>query len=163
MHSGIPPTLKDVAQTPGIIISAEPTSPPTIVPDTDGTSTRPSKGGIAYPFSLKVDGQGGHRANASMVTLQSVNIMTPPAVEESKQLGEEEPVVTSSSETHVAQPASGQFSTDAPGAGLFSGQWIPATPAAVEVETPALERPGVERFETAYEDLSAITGAEKKM
>lgn len=190
-NSGLPPQMINAVQTPGIIVSDEPTSPPTVVPDTNGTSTRPSKGGIAYPFSLKIDGQG-HRANASTVTLQSVAIMTPPAVEDSKQLGDRSmhpAVVDGSSELddmvltpaavheskqlgdglptpHIEAdpilPTVGRHSTDAPGAGLFSGQWVPATPASEEAETPALERPGVERFETAYEDLSALTGANKK-
>jgi hypothetical protein len=97
-----------------------------------------------------------------MVTLQSVNIMTPPAVEESKQLGDAASAMPVSSEADTAQLSSGQFSTDAPGAGLFSGQWVPATPAAEQVETPALERPGVERFETAYEDLSTLSNANKR-
>lgn len=60
------------------------------------------------------------------------------------------------------RPASGHYSTDAPGAGLFSGQWVPATPGVEQVETPAAERPGVERFETAHEDLSTLSGVEKR-
>lgn len=132
--------------------------------------------GIAYPFSLKVDGQG-HRANASTATLQSVAILTPPAVEdwerlddadvmtpaavhESKQLGDALP--TPHVEADPVLPTSGQYFTNASGAGLFSGQWVPTTPAAQQLETPALERPGVERFETAYEDLSALTSGDKK-
>ncbi|KAJ4345963.1 hypothetical protein N0V95_005828 [Ascochyta clinopodiicola] len=162
-HSGLPTLSNEPVQSPGIIISAEPTSPPTIVPETDGTSTRPSKGGIAYPFSLKVEGQSGHHANASMVTLQSVNIMTPPAVEESKQLGDTAALPTLEGESNATQPASGHFSTDAPGAGLFSGQWVSATPGVEQAETPALERPGVERFQTAYEDLSVLSDAGKKV
>lgn len=179
-HSGLPPQMTAPAETPGvetpgIIVSDEPTSPPTIVPDTDGTSTRPSKGGIAYPFSLKVDGQG-RRANASTVTLQSVQIMTPPAMEENKQLFFDDTVLTPAAvheskqlgdalaTPHIAAdpilPSNKQY-FDAPGAGLFSGQWQPATPAA-EAETPALERPGVERFETAQEGLSTLTNADKK-
>lgn len=206
-HSGLPPQMIASAQTPGIIISDEPTSPPTIVPDTDGTSTRPSKGGIAYPFSLKIDGQG-HRANASTVTLQSVALMTPPAAEPSKQLGDtaamtpaavheskqlgdamatpqielsrqlgDSTVMTPAAVHETKQlgdglstpqiqadpvlPSNGQYFTNAPGAGLFSGQWAPATPAT-EAETPSLERPGYERFETAQEDLSTLASTEKK-
>lgn len=155
--SGLPTPINEPAQTPGVIVSDEPTSPPTLVPETDGTSTRPSKGGIAYPFSLKVDGQGGHHANASMVTLQSVGLMTPPAVEDSRQLGD-----ATSLPYNDADRTHGQFSTDAPGAGLFSGQWVPQTPATEEVEASTLERPGVERFETAREDLSAIGAAYSK-
>lgn len=178
-HSGLPPQMNGPietagAKTPGIIVSDEPTSPPTVVPQTDGTSTRPSKGGIAYPFSLKVDGQG-HRANASTVTLQSVQmtpttleedkqlfddtVLTPAAVHESKQLGD------ALATPHIAAdpilPSNKQY-FDAPGAGLFSGQWQPATPAT-EAETPALERPGFERFETAQEDLSSFASADKKV
>lgn len=160
--SGLPTPLNEPAQmpgVPGVIVSDEPTSPPTLVPETNGTSTRPSKGGIAYPFSLKVDGQG-HRANASTVTLQSVDIMTTPAVEESKQLGDTLP--TPSVGTDPILPRTGRFSTDAPGAGLFSGQWVPQTPAAAQVEMPVSERPGVERFETAHEDLSTIKTTNSK-
>ncbi|KAF3042762.1 hypothetical protein E8E12_010052 [Didymella heteroderae] len=178
-HSGLPPQMAAPAEmpgveTPGIIVSDEPTSPPTIVPETDGTSTRPSKGGIAYPFSLKVDGSG-HRANASTVTLQSVQIMTPPAVEENKQFFDDTvltPAAVHESKQlgdalatpHIAAdpilPSNKQY-FDAPGAGLFSGQWQPATPA-VDTETPALKRPGVERFETAQEDLSTLSNADKR-
>jgi hypothetical protein len=53
------------------------------------------------------------------------------------------------------RPTNAQY-FDAPGAGLFSGQWVPASPAVGEAQTPMLERPGVERFETAREDLSAL-------
>lgn len=173
-HSGLPP---QISETPGVIVSAEPTSPPTIVPETDGTSTRPSKGGIAYPFSLKVDGQG-HRANASTVTLQSVELLTPPIVDDSMQL-EESTVLTPAAvheskqlgdglpTPHVAAdpilPNNRQyFTTDVPGAGLFSGQWVPVTPGAEQANTPTLERPGYERFETAQEDLSTLATADKK-
>ncbi|KAF2995365.1 hypothetical protein E8E13_003294 [Curvularia kusanoi] len=187
-NSGLPPQMLNSTQTPGIIVSDEPNSPPTIVPESDGTSTRPSKGGIAYPFSLKVDGMG-HRANASTVTLQSVSmVMTPPAVEENKQLGDamrlDDMAVFTPAAVHeskqlgdalptphieadpVLPSNGGHFSTDAPGAGLFSGQWVPAEAgAAEEAQVPALERPGVERFETAREDLSTIAagGEEKKV
>jgi hypothetical protein len=41
---------------------------------------------------------------------------------------------------------------------------VPATPAAEAAQTPALERPGVERFETAREELGGLAeGGEKKM
>lgn len=199
-HSGLPPQMTGSAQTPGVIVSDEPTSPPTIVPDTEGTSTRPSKGGIAYPFSLKVDGQG-HRANASTVTLQSVALMTPPAVDESMQLGDftvvtpaavyeskqlgdamatpqvelsrqlgDSTVMTPAAVHETKQlgddlatphitadpilPSNGHYFANAPGAGLFSGQWVPATPAAEQ------ERPGYERFETAQEDLSTLASTD---
>ena len=78
-HSGLPPQMLLSAQTtPGVIVSDDPTSPPTIVPESDGTSTRPSKGGIAYPFSLKVGGDGasGHHANAAQTPAR----MTPSAI-----------------------------------------------------------------------------------
>jgi len=44
----------------------------TVVPPTDTNTTRPFRGGIAYPFSLRVKGQEGE-VNASTVTLQSVD------------------------------------------------------------------------------------------
>lgn len=118
-----------------------------MIPGTDGTSTRPTKGGIAYPFSLKVDGQSGHSANASMVTLQSMNLATPPAAEDAKELGNAAP---------------GHLSFAAPGAGLFSGQWVRDDEAGAELPTPGRERPGVERFETAREDLGTFDGRDKR-
>ncbi|KAF1925887.1 alpha/beta-hydrolase [Didymella exigua CBS 183.55] len=178
-HSELPPQIITPVETPGfekpgVIVSDEPTSPPTIVPGTDGTSTRPSKGGVAYPFSLKVDGQG-HRANASTVTLQSLQLVTPLAVKEHKQLFDDivlTPAAVHESKQlgvalatpHIAAdpilPSNKQY-FDAPGAGLFSGQWQPAIPAT-EAGTPTLERSGVERFETAQKDLSTLANADKK-
>jgi len=75
---------------PNIIVSDNPDNSSTIIPETDTLTTRPTAGGIAYPFSLKVDGPDGRDVNASTLTLASVNVTTPPAVEGEegeKQLG----------------------------------------------------------------------------
>lgn len=53
--------------------TSRPQSPETLIPTTDTLSTRPTRGGIAYPFSLKVEG-GDRNVNASTATLQSVNV-----------------------------------------------------------------------------------------
>jgi hypothetical protein len=65
----------------GIVLSDNPQSPATLIPPTDGSSTRPTKGGVAYPFSLRVDGMDGKEVNASMLTLQSMTVTTPTAVD----------------------------------------------------------------------------------
>ncbi|KAF2091386.1 alpha/beta-hydrolase, partial [Saccharata proteae CBS 121410] len=57
--------------TPNIIVSADPSSAPTILPPSDTTSTRPTAAGIAYPFKLATS---NHRPNLSTVTLQSLGI-----------------------------------------------------------------------------------------
>ncbi|KAH7069581.1 hypothetical protein BKA63DRAFT_476388 [Paraphoma chrysanthemicola] len=147
---------------PNIVVSDHPESPATLIPATDGSSTRPTKGGIAYPFSLKVD--DGQDANASMVTLQSVGISTPPAVDVAqaeKELGA--PSVTTQDATPAAvpsveekdRPVVERFYTAAPGAGLFSSG---AQPDEVE-GAEKVSRPPVERFETAQEDLSTLANA----
>jgi hypothetical protein len=157
---GLPP--------PGIVVSDNPMSPDTLIPVTDTLSTRPTAGGIAYPFSLKVDGPEGKDVNASTLTLASVNITTPPAVETEKQLGsmvpamesapatESAPVVTSAPATasvneqllREGRPGMERFETAVmgSGAGLFSN-------GTLEKEEVKVERPPVERFETAREDF----------
>lgn len=155
--------------TPGIVISDHPESPATLIPATDGSSTRPTKGGIAYPFSLKVEGTTGVSANASMVTLDSIGITTPPALEPQeaeKELGAIAPVIDTTKEKEVEKeepvperPAAERFYTAGMGAGLFS-DGIP--PQEVDKEEK-VERPHVERFETAQEDLSMITNGNGKV
>jgi hypothetical protein len=142
--------LNNGFSSPSIVVSDHPQSPATMIPSTDGSSTRPTKGGIAYPFSLKVDGEGGkHARNASMMTLDSVDVLTPPAVEVNKELGTtmgagNEVAHKKQTETlYTAAPGMGS------GAGLFS--------SGMEVEgAEKVVRPPVERFETAMEDLSTL-------
>ncbi|KAI8931495.1 hypothetical protein NX059_011161 [Plenodomus lindquistii] len=142
---------------PGIIISDNPQSPPTIIPATDRSSTRPFKGGIAYPFSLKVDGRPEQYFNASTVTLQSMEIATPPAVDipqETKELGAAGSATESVNEQILRErPGVERFVT----AGAFSVLAEDASPIA-----GLNERPHVERFETAREDLSTIAAGEER-
>lgn len=148
--------------SPGIVVSDDPQSPVTLIPATDGSSTRPTKGGIAYPFSLKVDGVGMN-SNASMVTLDSVNITTPPAVDVSqseKELGSIPAVTEATKGLETAErPTAERFYTAGAGAGLFSSGAPPEKVEAVE----KMERPPVERFETAREDLSMLARSDGKV
>lgn len=147
--------------TTGVIVSDNPQSPATIIPATDGSSTRPFKGGIAYPFSLKVDGETGKDVNASTLTLQSMNITTPPAVDPVPQ------EVELGAGGATAESANKQVSNERPAVERFftaaSGAEIPSQQNRVmdsHAETP--ERPPVERFETAQEDLNTFaSGIEK--
>jgi hypothetical protein len=152
------------SQTPAIVVSDNPQSPVTLIPATDGSSTRPTKGGIAYPFSLKVGDTIGQHANASMVTLESLNITTPPAVDEpghEKELRIDESVTANVQDEQVDQTRPGveRFYTTGSGAGLFSNG---AKEEKVAEEPAKVERPGVERFETALEDLSTLAAANEK-
>jgi hypothetical protein len=54
---------------PGIVVSDNPMSADTLIPASDTLSTRPTAGGIAYPFSLKVDGPEGKDVNASTLNV----------------------------------------------------------------------------------------------
>jgi hypothetical protein len=160
---------------PGIVTSDHPQSPATLIPATDGSSTRPTKGGIAYPFSLKVDGVAGVGSNASMLTLDSVGITTPPAVDvpqSEKELGAIDPVLEQAKQEttidvpEVAErPAAERFFTAGTGAGLFTGTGAGLFSDGVQpdkAETETVERPPVERFETAHEDLSTLAAANGK-
>jgi hypothetical protein len=164
----LPTPLTDIGSsglaTPSIVVSDNPQSPVTVIPVTDGSSTRPTKGGIAYPFSLKV-GTEGANANASMVTLQSMNITTPPAVDapqHEKEMGFGEPFITAAHVEEIgrARPSVERYFTAGPGAGLFSSGV--KEEKHVE-ESEKAERPGVERFETAREDLSTPAAANVKV
>ncbi|KAH7381354.1 hypothetical protein DE146DRAFT_670368 [Phaeosphaeria sp. MPI-PUGE-AT-0046c] len=154
--------------TPGIVISDHPESPATLIPATDGSSTRPTKGGIAYPFSLKVEGASGVSANASMLTLDSIGITTPPAVEPQeaeKEMSAIAPVIDAPEEKEhekeekvPERPAAERFYTAGMGAGLFSDGV-----QSQQVENlDRAERPPVERFETAQEDLSTLANGNGK-
>lgn len=156
--------------TPGIVVSDHPDAPATLIPATDGSSTRPTKGGIAYPFSLKVDGKEGHSRNASMLTLDSMNVGTPPVTdhepgEQEKGLGVSAGAaapnavrpggVTQESTLAMISKEDGEvLYTNGPGAGLFSSGVKPEEVEGAE----KVERPPVERFKTALEDLSTLAG-----
>ncbi|RAR02202.1 alpha beta-hydrolase [Stemphylium lycopersici] len=147
-----------------IILSDNPTLPSTIIPDTDTLTTRPTAGGIAYPFRLKVDGPDGKDVNASTLTLASVNITTPPAVEASpheKELGSMMPVTESVNEQvlNEERPGIERFVTAGQGAGLFSD----GIPAGHMSEETRGERPPIERFETAQDDLSTLGAGNTKL
>lgn len=145
------------SQVPNIIVSDNPQSPVTIIPSTDGSSTRPFKGGIAYPFSLKVDGPAGQDVNASTVTLQSMNIATPPAIDIAQ--GEKDLGIQSLTTDAVNKQAlQEQPDVESP---------IITKASSISMEVPAItdektERPPVERFETAKEDLSTLATTEEK-
>ncbi|KAF1912051.1 hypothetical protein BDU57DRAFT_542652 [Ampelomyces quisqualis] len=151
---------------PGIVVSSDPKSPATLIPATDGSSTRPTKGGIAYPFSLKVDGVAGMSSNASMVTLDSVGITTPPAVDvqqSEKGLGSIPAATEATKQVEMSEPVQGpptadRFYTAGAGAGLFSSGTPPEKVAVAE----KIDRPPVERFETAQEDLSTLAASNGK-
>lgn len=148
--------------SPGIVVSDDPQSPATLIPATDGSSTRPTKGGIAYPFSLKVDGVAGMSSNASMVTLDSVNITTPPAVDvpqSEKELGSIPAVTEATKELETTErPTTERFYTAGAGAGLFSS----GAPLENVEAAEKIERPPVERFETAQEDLNTLAASNGK-
>lgn len=156
--------LDSAGLPPNIILSDNPTLPSTIIPDTDTLTTRPTAGGIAYPFSLKVDGPGGKDVNASTLTLASVNITTPPAVEgtqHEKELGNMMHVTESVNEQVLdeGRPGIERFVTAGQGAGLFSD----GIPAGHISEETRVERPPVERFETAHDDLSTLSSGNTKL
>jgi hypothetical protein len=148
--------------TPGIVVSDNPQSPPTLIPATDSLSTRPTKGGIAYPFSLRIDGSEGKDVNASTLTLQSMNITTPPAVDVSQQdknFGYVDPArETVSNAMSNERPGVERYYTAALGAGMFGADAAADTTGGAEKD----ERPPVERFETAREDLSTLADAKPK-
>jgi hypothetical protein len=153
----------------------------TLIPDTDTLTTRPTRGGVAYPFSLKVEGEG-RQANASMLTLQSVNVntgeergndvvpMLPSPLEneemnlESAELAalsnEEESVVPAalSDEEKIERPNMERFVTADAGGLLNEMSGVSKSEGEAEKTT---ERPGVERFETAMEDLSTLANGHK--
>lgn len=140
--------------TPNIVISADsdtdrPQSPETLIPATDTLTTRPIRGGVAYPFSLRVEGKDAGDANASTLTLQSVSVATPAVEEfskEDKELGAPVDEGISNDVKEVERPGVERFVTA--GVGELKGVGGEGT------QQP--ERPGVERFETAQEDLSTL-------
>jgi hypothetical protein len=163
--SGLPPIIAEqdhLESPPNVIASDNPALPSTIIPDTDTLTTRPTAGGIAYPFRLKVDGAEGKDVNASTVTLASVNITTPPAIdanEHEKQLGHAASISETINDQLPKEQRSSteKVSTSGKGAGLFND--------GVEEQDSRedkVERPPVERFETAHEDLSTLGAGDAK-
>lgn len=164
--SGLPSVFVEdnsVEPQSNVIASANPALPSTIIPDTDTLTTRPTAGGIAYPFRLKVDGVEGRDVNASTVTLASVNITTPPATDENeheKQLGHSASISETVNDQVFNEHRSGidRVSLDGKGAGLFSS----GIEERKSSEEKQIERPPVERFVTAQEDLDTIATGDTK-
>jgi hypothetical protein len=127
-------------------------SPPTLIPATDTLSTRPTRGGVAYPFTLRVDGERNSNANASMLTLQSMNLVSPGLEVERKELG------------FVDGEKNGQRDEEAEKAGDRPGveRFVTADIGTLSAANDNVERPGVERFETAREDLSTLADSNGK-
>jgi hypothetical protein len=99
-----------------------------------------------------------------MVTLQSLNITTPPAVDvpqHEKELDLGKPFITTvpDGETDQTRPSVERYFTTGTGAGLFSSG---VQEERVADESEKAERPGVERFETAQENLSTLAAANEK-
>jgi hypothetical protein len=163
----LPSTEPNTFSPPGIVVSDHPQSPATLIPSTDGSSTRPTKGGIAYPFSLKVDGAERQDVNASMLTLQSVNVTTPPAVDaerEEKELSilsatAAAPLTEAAKEeekpTFLAYTADAAASTTAVKEepetveAEQSVDTVPTAGVSKAPETVEAERPAFDRFYTA--------------
>jgi hypothetical protein len=192
--SPLPSPRSEFSAPPGIVIqdtdtdmdalsfTSRPQSPQTLIPETDGSSTRPTRGGVAYPFSLRVEGVEGD-VNASMVTLQSVGGADGVGAGEGQGGEKGEGVVV---EKGVGQTSAAAAATatavkqehDEAQAGQLAEKEVGERPgierfetagmgdfgkseggAGLGLEKEKLERPGVERFETAQEDLAMLAGA----
>lgn len=129
---------------------SRPQSPETIIPASQTLSTRPTRGGIAYPFRLKVDGEE-QDANASTLTLQSVSVDPErPALTDERTLGgslNEDNAPAEAKEDAVDRPGVERFVTADVGELKTEEQR--------QDEKTTDERPGVERFETAKEELGS--------
>ena len=146
-----------------IITSHNPALPSTLIPATDTLTTRPTAGGIAYPFSLKVDGHEGKDVNASTLTLASVNITTPPAVDDPQIEMPTESMVHGSVNEQVLKeerPGIERYFTAAPTSGSVADG---AEEEKEEEVVEKVERPPVERFETAQEDLTTLAASSSKV
>jgi hypothetical protein len=113
---------------------------------------RPKADGIAFPFKLGRSLGDSLGDNASTMTLQSQTVVTPIA-----DAGEEK-MLSSSLAQHL-HPADDE-PNNAEGGSRIPSTHVAATAAEVEAttadgedRTPTTERPGVERFETAREEL----------
>jgi hypothetical protein len=171
--------------TPTIAVEdmSRPQSPETLIPATDTLSTRPTRGGIAYPFSLKVAG-GDREVNASTATLQSLSVQDGEEVAEVVEVRE---AVTPTTETKLKESAQDTSATDnierladetSSNNGIEQSAETSSTDGVAERPVPerfitadaddilqtssssqtredneGLARPGVERFETAHSTL----------
>jgi len=145
---------------PGIVVedSSRPQSPETLIPATDTLSTRPTRGGIAYPFRLKVDGEN-RDVNASTLTLQSVNVETPRAEEfdEGATAG-----TTDNPVERAAEKDNDESKEERPGVERFFTASAGEISASKDGDAEEKEeRPGMERFETAQQDLTTISNETK--
>lgn len=156
--------------TPGILVEdlSRPQSPETLIPVTDTLSTRPTRGGVAYPFRLKIEGDD-RDVNASTLTLQSVNVQTP-GVGEFEHKAEN--IFTQPATSGVAAEGTEHGTAngvekapeqgDRPGVDRFftAGAGDMLTAKNTEAKAEKAERPGVERFETAMESQTLAGGTQ---
>lgn len=157
------PPMSAVA-TPSIAVedASRPQSPETLIPATDTLSTRPTRGGVAYPFRLKVEG-GDREVNASTATLASLSVND---VEDARGSSSTEPptnievepeVEATTPDAGASRPAPERFVT-APSGGLYMVESAGAQNSekkekeedADNASDVAAERPGMERFSTAH-------------
>lgn len=134
--------------------NSRPVSPPeTFIPATDTLSTRPTRGGIAYPFRLKVDG-GDRDVNASTVTLQSMGSRMESNEAAEQQTGNvpddkgEKGII---SDDVDGRPHAERFLTADLGAVVGAGGQEEKKDERSANEEKEQGRPVVERFETAME------------
>ncbi|KAF2202928.1 alpha/beta-hydrolase [Delitschia confertaspora ATCC 74209] len=151
--SPLPSPMSEIVVTPAVEGDdvQRPTSPPTVVPFSDTLSTRPTRGGVAYPFRLNVEG-GGRDVNASMVTLQSLSVEGEGNKAEDSEVeggewrprkdGVEAPVLDKLDSSAEAKDSGNAAAREAGFA------------AEADIKKGKGERPGVERFETARESLN---------
>ncbi|KAF2713812.1 alpha/beta-hydrolase [Pleomassaria siparia CBS 279.74] len=165
--------------TPDIVIDdiTRPHSPITLIPVTDTFSTRPTRGGVAYPFRLKVEGDD-RDVNASTLTLQSVNVTTPrvedfegPGTPVKNRLSGVEDELSKDDDTSAATMLNGvgievAQRNERPGVDRFftagAGDMLMAKSGdakaiVTDTKPDMAERPGVERFETAMESLTTLS------
>ncbi|KAF2279739.1 alpha/beta-hydrolase [Westerdykella ornata] len=161
-------SLRPAPPTPGITIDdvARPQSPQTLIPETDTLSTRPTRGGVAYPFRLKVDKASGTEVNASTATLESFDVRGNESEGEETAgedvVGEEKRRMDRDS-GDAGRPGVERFVTAGTGdllRSLEAGQAVQeeANDNVGENDDGDGEkaiRPGVERFETAHTSLTS--------
>ena len=154
------------ALVPSVNVSIDgerPQSPPTLIPQTDTLSTRPTRGGIAYPFRLKVQDAEGREVNASTITLQSLSVATPGLnefEEKDKGIGAVDGVQDGQAEKEKdkeERPPIERFET------AMNGELKTVEDRSdAETEDFKSPRPEIERFETAQEDLNTLANGNGK-